>query len=297
MQRNKHAWNKLAQKLSETQNVLIEHVGFFNVHVANRQLNYGQSEAYEFGRRFVEAEAVHFHAEPKYNSVEIFVQSPVGGGSGNGRFGRDGEGTFIELRRNNRTYSFALVDNHERGWPFMLRKALGELKTVFAAEYAEFIKRETTTETDDGNVVYLDGKRPQKSTWELDREFEQLYGKEFTDLFQYHDQKEFKDKCAQLGVKVLTFFRYTHSFRVYNATIKDTRNGIEFNWINRSTYHSLPNTLIIRKLAKRRELPFVKLATVGLETSGYYSHSVNAVIPKSQVKAAKAFFKKRIKVA
>lgn len=164
-----------------------------------------------------------------------------------------------------------------------------------AGTYVEFTRQGKLT-----TVALYDNA--EKTPWQVS---DVLGDKVSVNLFQCYAQDEFQALLKNAGCNILVFFRFNaqvtinvpHTFKNtigQPSYIKETKQGIELGYKSLGTYCTLPSVIKVKRV---RTIQSVKLAELGIEEKGYYSHDQRCSIPKHQAKQAKRFFSKRFKAA
>lgn len=150
-------------------------------------------------------------------------------------------------------------------------------------------------------VVSKDGKEtgfncPQRGDYEseLNRKMVQTFGELFCKANEWtrdgYDANTYNSNIREslkgIGFELVAHFEFNLDLRIDSKAIKVTSNSIVFAIESKGTYNTLPSMISIKKCSKVRSL---KLAKLGIETSGYYDHHVNLEIRPEQAKQAKAF--------
>lgn len=260
----------------------VEHTSFQPIHKAQRGRN-GVGELVELVTRVIEAEGVHIANHDRSNLISIYIKSRTRSGHG---FGSD-MGVFLRLKDAKGKYHSVEC---RTAWETSeievnnLSRVIGEtLPSEFEAEaFAEFVEEETA------KVVGIKGKHPTVDTDSLRRAFSKKFYQEIVKYELEDGRRERFDKLLSFaGVSLVTIFQFTDRVWCISPDYVDqTKQGFEIGWTERHTYNSLPATLRITKV---REIKTVKLADIGVETSGYYNHGDNMRVLPEQVAMVKRF--------
>jgi len=127
---NKNAWKRLSREFNEyaaqdsyrnRRSLKVSHTSLFPIHSAGRGPNPGEPTLLEFGTRIVDANALYFHYESKFGSLEVYVRSQTGG---------RGSPVFFDVRKDGKTYSFTYEKTRdESDLPYFIRNLKSVAKT------------------------------------------------------------------------------------------------------------------------------------------------------------------------
>lgn len=259
-----------------------ELTSFNPVHRVNRGRN-GVSELVELQTIVTEASGIHFETNPRSSLLEIYINSRVESEHG---FGRKDRGVLIKVRDAKGKYHKLNV------YPSHYETELNGLRALFGYEVGsafdpEDFKRFRESNTDD--VLTIAGTKPELTSNEV-RDLQRKY----TDTFYYAmaselergDQQSLEKLCEFLNFRLVTVFKFVQRYWVSPQFVNVTSSSIEIGWKTNQTYNSLP---VVLKVSKAREIRTVKLADLGIEDAGYYSHNDNMQVLPEQVDAAKRF--------
>lgn len=261
----------------------VEHTAFRPAHKVSRGRN-GVSELLELQTRIIEADGVYIHAWERSSLLTVYVSSPVRSQHG---FGSE-RGSFVRVRdAKGKYHSFEAMTAWEESDINVnaMQRALGDYTPADYApeEFKDFTEGKST------KVLKLVGGEPVDRDLErLKREFAEKF---YRDLVKYDlddgRTERFEKFLTAIGFKLVAYFNFTERFwGVSPDYFEQTRNGFEIGWTTKGTYNSLPQTL---KVTKSRGIKTVGLSEIGIEGSGYYSHSDRMQILPEQVKEAKRY--------
>ena len=283
--KNRNDYKKLAKEFNEYADasdwnspkmIQAELTGFFEgTHRVSSGRN-GVSRLLELQTKIIECDAVHFETDYKSSSVAVYLRSNVKTNHGFGRY----EANLIQLRDPKRKrVNFSTVQRWSREdteiGGFKDRFGYDTMPQVFPKEFEQF---QSYKDLEEGECP----KRVFSS---------EIYRDIISELDRYHNSRSEKLEaiCKALGFKLDGVFNYSERFYINPKYIKRLKNSIEFGWETNSTYNSLPMTL---KLSKSSGPKVEELSKLGVEGSGYYTHSDRMLVRADQAKEAKAFQKK-----
>jgi hypothetical protein len=102
-------------------------------------------------------------------------------------------------------------------------------------------------------------------------------------------ETELGKRLADAGCKVVDAFIYHDRITITPEFVHASGFKVEFGYQSKHTYHSLPRTLTIDFAPN---LKLEKLADLGIETPGYYSHDSRHAVLAADADAAKQFAKR-----
>lgn len=269
----------------------VELTGFQAIHKARAGRN-GVGELVELVTRVIEAKGVHIATHDRSNLISVYIRACTRSGHG---FGSD-KGVFLRLKDAKGKYHSVEC---RTAWETdeievnNLSRVIGEtVPAEFQAEeFAEYVKEQRST------VIKLvkQNETPEDAgelnQWAMEQ-MQRTFSKKFYQELVKHDLEDerletFNKLLSFAGVSLVTLFVFTERLWCISPDyVEETKQGLEIGWTERHTYNSLPATL---RIVKTREIKMVKLADIGVETSGYYNHGDNMRILPEQVAEAKRF--------
>lgn len=113
---------------------------------------------------------------------------------------------------------------------------------------------------------------------------------EMHDLERGRISEDLKNEYSKFGFTLVKAVPYTHEFDLFGIQfLKSKGLNFKIGKKNTSTYCSLPEVLELT--VRKSPMKFIKLDSIGVETSGYYNHSEGLAIKPEDLKRVLQFKK------
>jgi hypothetical protein len=271
---------QLNRQLSEVRSkhgqVAAELTGFEESHHYGYGRN-GASTLVDFKTTVIQLDGIYFH-RPYKSIVDVLLYSRVTAGQSG--FGRRLAWRVIYRRSGKQGYVDVATDSFNHGsWV--------ENSDRYLSLFDELTREKI---------------RQNPYGWEPNEEL--AAGVRLSKKRAYTGESKVLDALKLNGVEVLAVVPYTHRVSVSVLWVKRSKRSLTLGWQTRGTYNSLPSTLKVSWTPKESwKAPIVKtvrLKDIGVEESGYYTHSDHAEVLPSQLAAVRRFaraFKSAAKVS
>lgn len=271
--------------------IRVEFTSFQPIHKAIRGRN-SVGELVELQTQVIEADAVHVEQWERSSSLAVYVQARTRSSHG---FGSE-SGIYLRVRDPKGKYhTLEAYPKWERD-----EVEVNRFQSVFGyVEAADFQPNEFKEFREENGMKILRLASPGGAIEEseiMDDSNREAMARTFTQEFYKYlinyqlkdgDTEDFEKFLEFRGFKLVKCFVFTDRFWGISPKYFDHgARGFEIGWRTNSTYNSLPQTL---KVFKSKGIKAVKLADLGVEGAGYYSHHDNMRVRTEQVKAAKQF--------
>lgn len=237
----------------------LEYTGFFESDNEVSPGRNGMNTLLRFETKFFECSNIHFKRAYEYSgrdldSVAIYMET----NTRHGGFGSDFK-MHLELRSLEKN-ELCTLDIPERFWD-----------SKQAAEWYDKNRQ----------------KFGYKNLSDKDGVLHSIYMARNTDYTDFENSKEPWIKFILAHYRITDVFRYRYVLNISAVKhMHESKNITTFIFGQVNTYESRPFEI---KIIKNKEVKTTDLQHIGGETPGYYAHSENLCIEKSQVEAAKKF--------
>lgn len=224
------------------------------------------SKLVDYSKTLIEADSIYimkpFKDSPSY--YRVLIGSRVKNNHG---FGND-YSYYFRVKLNGKYYDLYLKEDWD-----LENCNVNRLKNLFGYELSSLKEKFEGSNTE-----------PIKSLRQLTEDYYQRFVK-----FSMDRESDCEEFFKSVGASMVRRFKYFKCVSFSADYVKVLRNGVEFGFKTNDTYCSLP---VIIKIERVRQIKTVRLRDIGLEESGYYSHSDNLEILPEQVEAVKRFKKR-----